>query len=988
MRILEYIGLDTSGVAAQYRKATASIAAGDFHAAQVKKLASAGQASYYRAKLNDADRLLFTLVRSEGECAALMLEVIRKHDYEGSRFLRGARIDEAQIADVEAGEVEASAQPLRYLHPQRSAIHLLGKPISFDEAQQQVYEEAPPLIVVGSAGSGKTALTLEKLKQANGDVLYVTHSAFLAEGARDVYFAQGFEREGQDASFLSLREFIETLRVPQGREAGWSRFASWFARQRQAFPGIDAHQAFEEIRGVIAAQAEGVLGRSDYRALGVRQSIFPEAQRDAVYDLFERYLDWLAAEGLFDLNLLAHERMAEAAPRYDFVVIDEVQDLTAVQLALILRTLRRPGQFLLCGDSNQIVHPNFFAWNQVKTLFWRDAELAGRQRLSVLSANFRNSGETTRIANTLLKIKHCRFGSIDRESNFLVRAVGAEAGQAVLLPDREAVLRDLDRQSRTSTEVAVLVLREEDKGAARKRFGTPLLFCVHEAKGLEYENIVLYRFVSDNRVAFAELCEGVQADDLGVDELAYRRARDKGDKSQEIYKFFVNALYVALTRAQKNVYLVESDHDHPLLSLLRVGAQEAAKVEARTASREDWQREANRLEQQGKLEQAESIRRDLLHQAVPPWPVCDEARVRELLVKVFRERAPGGKLRQQLFDYAAVRQCEPLAEAMADDLGYGSLAEFRRRRPGILQKYFGAFGGRNFKELLRDCDRYGVDHRTPFNLTPLMAAAGAGNVALVDALIERGADVGKVDDFGQSALHWALRQAVASAEFAGGPFAALYGRLAPASLDLMAGQRLQRIDRHQSEYLLLQTLWVLFREQLARGDAWGELAHFDSASVMEAWRFMPSGVLPRERNRRQHVSALLARNEVARDYAYNRGLFRRVQRGRYQFDPALAVRVRQGEDTIWAPVLQRLNVSLACELLRRPPTEALQKLVCEAGMEPLPPPIIGAGLARAEREWMERLEAERRERERERQRLQEVRAAARPAAGPWRRGKP
>lgn len=47
---------------------------------------------------------------------------------------------------------------MRYLHPERTAIHLLNKPISFDDVQEAVYRHPPPLIVVGSAGSGKTAL--------------------------------------------------------------------------------------------------------------------------------------------------------------------------------------------------------------------------------------------------------------------------------------------------------------------------------------------------------------------------------------------------------------------------------------------------------------------------------------------------------------------------------------------------------------------------------------------------------------------------------------------------------------------------------------------------------------------------------------------------------------------------------------------------------------------------------------------------------------
>jgi hypothetical protein len=121
----------------------------------------------------------------------------------------------------------------------------------------------------------------------------------------------------------------------------------------------------------------------------------------------------------------------------------------------VLKTLRHPGHFLLCGDSNQIVHPNFFSWAQVKSLFWRDPELAQRQQLSVLTANFRNSREATRVANQLLKIKQRRFGSIDRESNFLVKAVGAEAGEVTLASDKDDLKRELNQKIRQSTRFAV-----------------------------------------------------------------------------------------------------------------------------------------------------------------------------------------------------------------------------------------------------------------------------------------------------------------------------------------------------------------------------------------------------------------------------------------------------------------------------------------------------------------------------------------------------
>jgi hypothetical protein len=123
MKILEYIGLDTSRVKAPYRKVTDAIARGDFHAAQVKTLANLTHGKFYRAKLDGADRLLFSLVRHGDEVCALMLEVIAHHDYDKSRFLRGATIDESRIPDGEVSEAMREAQPVRYLHPESPGSH-------------------------------------------------------------------------------------------------------------------------------------------------------------------------------------------------------------------------------------------------------------------------------------------------------------------------------------------------------------------------------------------------------------------------------------------------------------------------------------------------------------------------------------------------------------------------------------------------------------------------------------------------------------------------------------------------------------------------------------------------------------------------------------------------------------------------------------------------------------------------------------------------
>ena len=46
---------------------------------------------------------------------------------------------------------------------------------------------------------------------------------------------------------------------------------------------------------------------------------------------------------------------------------------------------------------------------------------------------------------------------------------------------------------------------------------------------------MLFRFVSDHRSEFNDIADGVDASMLASESLDYRRARDKQDKSLEIY---------------------------------------------------------------------------------------------------------------------------------------------------------------------------------------------------------------------------------------------------------------------------------------------------------------------------------------------------------------------------------------------------------------------------------------------------------------------
>ena len=869
-----------------FEKTKALLEAGNFRAADVKKLGP----NLYRARLDSSNRLLFSIYRYQEEAYILVLEYIAHHAYDKSRFLRrGATIDESKISTVESPE-GVDPEPLVYLNPRLPTFHVLNKVISFDEAQQAVYTLPPPCIVIGSAGSGKTALTLEKMKAVPGEVLYVTRSSYLVHNARNLYYALDYENDDQDVSFLSFAEYLASLRVPPGREMVFHDFAQWFARHRAASRLKDPHPLFEEFQGVITGPSTNspYLSREAYLGLGIRQSIFAEDERPHVYDLFLKYLAFMQDNDYYDPNILSHHYLPLVEPRYDFVVVDEVQDLTTIQLQLILTSLCEPHQFLLCGDANQIVHPNFFSWSTLKSFFYKQEGLdAPAELIRILHNNYRNSANVTEVANRLLKLKNARFGAVDRESNYLVRSHAETSGTVLLLADTASITGELNQKTRQSTRFAVVVMHPEQKPAARAHFQTPLIFSIQEAKGLEYDNIILYNFTSADEERFREITRGISAEDVFEDDLRYARAREKSDKSLEIYKFHINALYVAITRAVENLYLIEAHPGQRLFEVLGLKLwEDRLDLADQGSSLEEWRQEARRLELQGKQEQADEIRTQILKLKPVPWEVLHGEPLRTLERQAFEKDDKKTKL--LLFEYALVYQDRNRMHALAER-GFRPATQPEKGIKPLNQKYFLPYDVKKPDAMLRQVDQYGVDFRNPFNQTPLMIAARLGNDDQVARLVELGADTGLINNVGFNAFHIALEQACIDAHYAARKLAGVYEKLAPLAMVIQVDGRLVKLDNRLMEFLLLNLMMAMFYTRLGDNIVRFGGGAFSSGDFVEVLRHFPDALVPARRKQRAYISSILAKNEVHRDAPYNRKLFRRLKHGHYIINPQLAV---------------------------------------------------------------------------------------------------
>lgn len=433
-----------------------------------------------------------------------------------------------------------------------------------------------PARVSGSAGTGKTIVALHRavhLARSNPEarVLLTTFSDTLANALKtklrrligseprlgeriEVYAINAIGERLYGLSFgqpqIATQDVTEELLAEAAAEVGEHGFSPHFLMTEWS-QVVDAWQlgSWEAYRDVLR------LGR---------KTRLPESRRLVLWSIIERVRSGLSCRVLVTypemFTQLASQLEARKASPFDFVVVDEAQDISVAQLRFLAALAAgRPNGLFFAGDLGQRIFQQPFSWLAL------GVDVRGRSH--TLRINYRTSHQIRTQADRLLGSELSDVDGITEERGGTISVFNGPRPSIVVLDteeeETEAVsqwLSDRMREGMEGHEIGVFVRSTAQTPRARAAIevaGVPYktldegvqtttgnisLCTMHLAKGLEFRAVAVMA-CDDEVIPLQERIETV-ADDSDL---------------EEVYNTERHLLYVACTRARDHL-LVTSVH--------------------------------------------------------------------------------------------------------------------------------------------------------------------------------------------------------------------------------------------------------------------------------------------------------------------------------------------------------------------------------------------------------------------------------------------
>lgn len=290
------------------------------------------------------------------------------------------------------------------------------------------------------------------------------------------------------------------------------------------------------------------LSYSDYSMVSDQISPFSEDQKRVIYEIFKMYLEWLEKYPYVDENDIAAKIIGQVkndGEKYTLIVVDEVQDLTEVQIFLLTQLLNDSGIIVFTGDIHQIINPTFFDTSRLRDYFYSRFNEYNSSTLeeAYLTYNHRSQKEIIELANKLSKIRKKKISKSQQETEEDQKAIKDNGVKPFLLSyDKEYRNQMISEIQKPFT--AVVVSSENEKNRLLEELGSEgidkesikNLYTINDIKGMEYKYVFCYNLVADYEKEW-----------IGI----------LAQEPEELHRYYFNLLYVAITRSTDYLYLMD-----------------------------------------------------------------------------------------------------------------------------------------------------------------------------------------------------------------------------------------------------------------------------------------------------------------------------------------------------------------------------------------------------------------------------------------------
>ena len=272
----------------------------------------------------------------------------------------------------------------------------------------------------------------------------------------------------------------------------------------------------------IAVEKGAPLSLSEYLDFGNRMAPNFSDHRDKIYELYKKYCQFVRkcrhSNFLFDecdLVLNLHNRLKKTKDipwSVHSVYIDEVQDFTQAELAIFIRCCRDPNSMFFTGDTAQsIMRGIAFRFQDLRSCFHsiniKVPYINVPKEPLKLTINYRSHCGILKLAGSIIDLIRGFFkDSID----YLPDDKGMFPGPMPVFLDsckEEDLSLLLSTNKRECTVIefgahqVILVQSKEAKDKLPHILKGAIILTIFEAKGLEFDDVLLYNFFTDSLVS-------------------------------------------------------------------------------------------------------------------------------------------------------------------------------------------------------------------------------------------------------------------------------------------------------------------------------------------------------------------------------------------------------------------------------------------------------------------------------------------------------